>query len=241
MVASISAIEQVGQHRREEVALVQPQDVRSELAVLDPAPRPMDGAVADRHDAVADVALGVRAVVERPRQVGVEQGLADLLVAIEDDRRRGATPSSELGPSGGRRAGRRRPGPPGSPASDSPVAATSRSPRRPPRHLGVGTETPRAFVEVERSRGRSGRSRPSRCTGRDRSRRRYPTDHCRLSCQDDCTQSSIVDCTQQRRPRGDQTIGGSPSDARPASSRPAARSAPTLGSWIDGGGSTRIR
>ena len=78
-------VEELVEHGREQVPFVQPQDVGPELRVLDPAPRAVHLAVADGHHPVADVALRVRARVERARQVRVEQRLADLLVAVQDD------------------------------------------------------------------------------------------------------------------------------------------------------------
>src|SRR5205807_6868663 len=71
----------------EELALVQTQHVRAELRVLEATPGAMHLAVGDAHDAAPDVAVLVRTLVEAPRQVRLEERRADVLVAIELDRR----------------------------------------------------------------------------------------------------------------------------------------------------------
>ena len=58
-------VEDLVHHLREELALVEAQHVGAEHRVLDAPPRAMHAPVRDAHDAVADVALVVRALVER--------------------------------------------------------------------------------------------------------------------------------------------------------------------------------
>src|SRR5439155_16115189 len=87
VVAVDEAIEQLVHHPREELPLVEAEHIGAELRVLDTPSRAMHRAVRDAHDTRADVPLLVRALVERPREVGIEERGADVLVAVEGDRR----------------------------------------------------------------------------------------------------------------------------------------------------------